>query len=152
MVGVVFNPVYNEMFSAARGLGATLNGQALRVAHQPNLSRAVLSTGFPYNRHSLADNNLAQWEAMLMQVRDLRRFGSCALDLAFVAAGRLDGYWEKGVHSWDCLAGILLIREAGGTVTDYSGGTERLYTGAEIVGSNGLIHERVLAVLNGAKR
>jgi myo-inositol-1(or 4)-monophosphatase len=149
LVGVVYNPVYQEMFSAARGFGATLNGRALYVSRQADLSRCVLSSGFPYHRHDLADNNLPQWEAMLMQARDLRRLGSAALDLAFVAAGRLDGFWEKHINSWDCLAGILLIQEAGGRVTDYSGGTERAYTGAEIVSSNGLIHARMLDVLNG---
>lgn len=152
VLGVVYNPVYDELFSAARGFGATLNGQPLHVTRQADLRRTVLSSGFPYNRHNNPDNNLAQWEAMLMEVRDLRRFGSAALDLCFVAAGRLDGYWEKGVHSWDCLGAIMVIHEAGGKVTDYSGGIERLYNGAEIVATNGLIHERVLAVLNNAHR
>ena len=83
-----------------------------------------------------------------MAVRDLRRFGSAALDLAFVASGRLDGFWEFHIHSWDCLAGLLLVQEAGGITTDLSGGTGQLYTGAQIVATNGLIHKRVLAVLN----
>jgi len=148
LVGVVYNPVYGEMFSAARGFGATFNGRQIHVTGTTELSRAVLSTGFAYDRHTLADNNLGHWEAMLMAARDLRRFGSAALDLAFVAAGRLDGYWEKPLHSWDCLAGLLLVEEAGGQTSDYSGAKTNLYSGAEVVGTNGLLHDRVLAVLN----
>lgn len=148
VVGAVFNPVSGELFSAARGEGAFLNGQPIRVSRLAELNRAVLSSGFPTQRHTLADNNIRQWNAMLMEVRDLRRFGSAALDLAFVAAGRLDGFWEKHIHSWDCLAGLLLVEEAGGRISDYEGGTAKLYTGAEIVTTNGLIHERVLQVLN----
>ncbi|MEP7292481.1 MAG: inositol monophosphatase family protein [Chloroflexota bacterium] len=148
LVGVVYNPVYRETYSAARGFGATFNGRALHVSRTAELNRAVLASGFPTQRHTLADNNLPQWEAMLMQVRDLRRFGSAALELAFVAAGRFDGYWEKHIHSWDCLAGLLLVQEAGGTTTDTSGGTDQLYTGAAVVASNGLIHDRMLQVLN----
>jgi myo-inositol-1(or 4)-monophosphatase len=148
LVGAVYNPVSGELFSAARGEGAFLNGQPIRVSHQADLQRAVLSSGFPTQRHSITDNNIRQWNAMLMQVRDLRRFGSAALDLAFVAAGRLDGFWEKHIHSWDCLAGLLLIEEAGGRTSDYGGSMEHLYTGAAVVATNGLIHERVLQVLN----
>lgn len=148
VVGVVYNPVYGELFSAARGFGADFNGRAMHVSRQADLSRSVLSSGFPYQRHSLADNNLPQWQAMLMEARDLRRFGSAALDLAFVAAGRLDGFWEKHIHSWDCLAGLLMVQEAGGRTTDYDGGSAQLYTGAAIVATNGLIHDRVLEVLN----
>ncbi len=85
---------------------------------------------------------------MLMEVRDLRRFGSAALDLAFVAAGKLDGFWETYLNSWDCLAGILLVQEAGGTTTDYLGGTAQLYGGRAVVATNGLIHNRVLSILN----
>ena len=148
LVGVVYNPVYGEMFSAARGFGATFNGRPIHVTGTAELSRAVLSTGFSYDRHTAAYNNLAQWEAMLMEARDMRRFGSAALDLAFVAAGRLDGYWERPLHSWDCLAGLLLVEEAGGQTSDYSGGKANLYSGAEVVATNGLLHDRVLAVLN----
>lgn len=149
VVGVVYNPVYRELFSAAKGHGATLNGRPIHVTNTSDLKHAVLSTGFSYHRHTVEDNNLRQWEQMLMAVRDLRRFGSAALDLCFVAAGRLDGYWEKHIHSWDCLAGILCVMEAGGRATDYSGGTERLLTGEELVATNGRLHEAVLRVLNG---
>ena len=149
LVGVVYNPVYGEMFSAAKGCGATLNGKPIRVTTTAEMNRAVLSTGFSYQRHTRPDNNLRAWEAMLMSVRDMRRFGSAALDLCFVAAGRLDGYWERYIHSWDCLAALLCVTEAGGRVSDYSGGSARLLTGEEVVASNGLLHDDVLRVLNG---
>lgn len=148
VVGVVYNPVYGEMFSAAEGFGATLNGQPVRVKDTPVIERAVLSTGFSYRRHDTEDNNLKQWKAMLMRCRDMRRFGSAALDMAFVGAGRLDGFWEKNINAWDCLGGIVCVREAGGTATDYSGGTSRLYTGEEVVLTNGLLHETVLDIIN----
>lgn len=148
VVGVVYNPFYRELFSAASRHGATLNGQPLHVTKTATLERAVLSTGFPYQRHILAENNLPQFEAMMLRARDVRRLGSAALDLAFTAAGRLDGFWEKYIHPWDVIAGLCLIQEAGGTMTDYSGGTEHLYSGAEIVVSNGLLHSELLAILN----
>ncbi|HLU10167.1 MAG TPA: inositol monophosphatase family protein [Oceanobacillus sp.] len=148
LVGVVYNPVSRELYSAAKGFGATLNGNPIRVTQNDALNRAVLSTGFSYERHTQEDNNLRAWEAMLMAARDLRRFGAAALDLCFVAAGRLDGFWERYIHSWDCLAGILCVLEAGGKATDYSGGTSKLLTGDEIVATNGLLHEDVLRVLH----
>jgi myo-inositol-1(or 4)-monophosphatase len=149
LVGVVYNPVYGEMFSAAKGCGATLNGKSIHVTTTTELNRAVLSTGFSYQRHTRTDNNLRAWEAMLMAARDMRRLGSAALDLCFVAAGRLDGYWERYIHSWDCLAALLCVTEAGGRVSDYSGSTEKLLTGDEVVATNGLLHDDVLRVLNG---
>jgi myo-inositol-1(or 4)-monophosphatase len=148
VVGVVYNPVSGELFSAARGCGAAVNGTALHVSRQTALSRSVLSSGFPTQRHTLADNNIREWNAMLMEVRDLRRFGSAALELSFVAAGRLDGFWERHIHSWDCLAGLLMVQEAGGRTSDFDGGVEAMYSGAAMVASNGLIHDGILAVLN----
>lgn len=148
VVGVVYSPIYREMYSAAKGFGATLNGQPIHVTQTTALNRAVMSTGFSYHRHTVADNNLKAWETMLMNVRDMRRFGAASLDLCFVAAGRLDGYWERYLHSWDCLAGILCITEAGGKVTDYNGGTEQLYGGDSLVATNGLLHDEVLRLLN----
>lgn len=148
VVGVVYNPVSGEVFSAARGHGASLNCTPLHVSRQEALSRSVLSSGFPVQRRTLAANNISEWNAMLMEVRDLRRFGSAALELSFVAAGRLDGFWERHIHAWDCLAGLLIVQEAGGRTTNLNGGDDGLYSGEEIVATNGLIHEDVLAVLN----
>ncbi|MCC6801813.1 MAG: inositol monophosphatase [Anaerolineae bacterium] len=148
MVGVVYNPVSGEMFSTARGHGASVNGTPLHVSRQAALSRCVLSSGFPTQRHTVAVNNIREWNAMLMEVRDLRRFGSAALELSFVAAGRLDGFWERHIHAWDCLAGLLMVHEAGGRASNFAGGSDGLYSGDEIVATNGLIHGDVLAVLN----
>jgi len=151
LVGVVYMPILGELFSAAQGHGATLNGKPIHVSGTVDMKRAVMSSGFPTARHTLPEdqNNLKQWRDMLWAVRDLRRFGSAALDLAYVACGRLDGFWERHIHSWDCLAGICLIQEAGGTVTDYHGVPERALTGAEVVASNSLLHAGMLDVLHG---
>jgi myo-inositol-1(or 4)-monophosphatase len=151
LVGVVYNPVYKEMYSAARGFGATMNGKTLQVTSTPVLERAVLISGFPYDRQTNPNNNLREWAEFLMRSRDLRRFGSSALDLCFVASGRADGYWENSLHAWDALAGILCVSEAGGQVSDYSGGTNHLYAGGEIevVASNGRLHHQMLSVLGG---
>jgi myo-inositol-1(or 4)-monophosphatase len=148
VVGVVYAPVLDMLFSSAKGAGATLNGEPIRVSTTEALDRALMVTGFSYHRHDLEDNNLRQWETMLMRTRDLRRFGSAALELAFVASGRFDGFWERHIHSWDCLAGLLLIQEAGGRISDYDGAiTPALWDGKSIVASNGLLHEAMLAAL-----
>lgn len=149
VVGVVYMPILNEMFSAAHGHGATLNGKPIHVSGLGELSRAVMASGFPTTRHTLPEelNNVRHWREMLWRVRDLRRFGSAALDLSYVACGRLDGFWERHIHSWDVLAGICLVREAGGTVTDYAGGVGKAVTGAEVIASNALLHAEMLAVL-----
>jgi myo-inositol-1(or 4)-monophosphatase len=147
LVGVVYCPVYNELYSAAHGFGVTLNGRPLGVSQTDALQRAMLSTGFPYDK-TRQPNNMREWGSFLMQVRGVLRLGSAALDLAWVAAGRLDGFWEPRLNSWDVLAGILCVEEAGGRVSDYSGvGVKKAYSGLEVVASNGLIHEQMLAVL-----
>jgi myo-inositol-1(or 4)-monophosphatase len=146
LVGVVLNPVYNELFSAARGYGATLNGKTLHVSSAETLNKSILCTGFPYSRVTNPDNNLNRWANFLPRVRDLRRFGSAALDLCFVAAGRFDGYWESWLNPWDCMAGMICVLEAGGTITDYSGGTKNL-NGSQLVVSNGRIHAQMLDVI-----
>jgi myo-inositol-1(or 4)-monophosphatase len=146
LVGVVFNPVYNEMFTAAQGFGATLNGRAIHVSGAETLGKSVLSTGFPYTRASNEDNNLREWGSFLPIVRDLRRFGSAALDLCFVAAGRFDGFWEAHLNPWDCMAGIICVREAGGIVTDYSGGEANLL-GDQLIASNKYIHPQIKEVI-----
>lgn len=146
LVGIIYNPVHNEMFSAALGHGATLNGRAISVSGTQTLDQAILCTGFPYHKATSADNNLSRWNAFLPQVRGLRRLGSAALDMAWVACGRLDGYWEGWLNPWDCLGGILLIREAGGTVTDYDGSSDGL-TGDTIIASNGHLHQQIYEVI-----
>jgi myo-inositol-1(or 4)-monophosphatase len=153
LVGVVYDPTRDELFSAARGLGAALNGTPLRVTATAQLSSAILCSGFPYDVATRADNNLVEWTALLGLTRGLRRFGSAALDLCYVAAGRFDGYWEKGIHSWDCAAGLVIIEEAGGRVSDYGGGVSSLlYSGGQIVATNGLIHDALVAALQTARQ
>ncbi|MBZ0286247.1 MAG: inositol monophosphatase, partial [Anaerolineae bacterium] len=141
-----FNPVTNEMFIASAGGGATLNGKRLHVTATPTLDTAVLGTGFPYNRATNPENNFQLWNTFMIRSRDVRRFGSAALDLCYVAAGRFDAFWEAWLNPWDCIAGIVCVREAGGLVTDYQGGEENL-TGRDLVASNGLLHAEMLRVI-----
>jgi myo-inositol-1(or 4)-monophosphatase len=144
--GVVYDPLRDEIFEAVRGGGARLNGRALRVSGEEHLERALLTTGFPYDLRERPEVLLREFNAFCLAARAVRRLGSAALDLAYVAAGRFDGFFERGLMPWDVAAGELLVREAGGRVTDYRGGAPRL-DGGEIVASNGPIHGEMLAVL-----
>lgn len=151
LLGVVCDPTRRELFTAVRGAGAKLNGQSLHVTGTTALIDAVVTSGFPYDKHSNPDNNLKEWAAFLLKIRGERRLGSAALDLCYVAAGRLDGYWKKDLKPYDVMAGLLLVREAGGRVTDYQGGPnpQRQERG-RYVASNGLIHDAMLQVLQSA--
>ena len=131
-VGVVFDPVKNEMFTAARGEGAQLNDRRIRVTPLKGLDGALIGTGFPFRHPQHLDAYLESFRAIHTQVAGIRRAGSAALDLAYVAAGRMDGFWELGLNSWDMAAGALLVREAGGIVTDFDGEGEYLDTGTII--------------------
>lgn len=149
LVGVVYDPITDEMFSAVQGGGAWLNGVPIHVSHAQTLSESLLASGFPYDKSTHPDNNLTQWGRFLVEARGLRRLGSAALDLCYVAAGRFDGYWEAKLKLWDFLAGILIVQEAGGCVTDYQGETGRgMIDGARLIASNGHIHQQMIAVLN----
>jgi len=128
-VGVVYDPVKNELFTAARGEGAKLNDRKIRVTPQKGMKGALLGTGFPFKQPEHLDTYLATFKAVHPDVAGIRRAGSAALDLAYVAAGRLDGFWEIGLNAWDMAAGVLLVREAGGIVTDFSGEGHYLETG-----------------------
>lgn len=145
LLGLVLNPVAEELFSARRGGGTMLNGAPVRVSQTTSLQNAILSCG--YSRHPVhgAARN-APILRLLPQTRGLRWLGSSALELAWVACGRLDGYFEPGLNPWDFLGGLLLLREAGGRVSDYSGCEEAL-TGAELLASNGHLHEALLQEL-----
>jgi myo-inositol-1(or 4)-monophosphatase len=147
LVGVVYCPVFRELFSAAAGHGAALNGRPLHVSRTTVLERALLCSGFSVGRETGEIANLAAWKAMMFAARDIRRMGSAALELAYVAAGRLDGYWESSLHTWDIMAGLCLVEQAGGRISDYSGGHERLRDAREIAASNGHIHDAMLAAL-----
>ena len=148
LLGVVYDPLRNECFTARRGGGTLLNGEPVRVSQETELGRALLATGFAYDRHT-ASSNTAAFFHVLRRAQGLRRAGAAALDLAYVACGRLDGFWERGLYPWDVAAGILLVREAGGKATDYGGDeeSESLYQGSFVVLSNGQRHDEMLAVL-----
>ncbi len=148
LLGVIFDPTRRELFTAVKGHGAWLNGKALRVTQTAELIDAVITSGFPYDKHTNPDNNLREWGAFLTRIRGERRLGSAALDLCYVAAGRLDGYWEKDLKPWDVMAGMLIAREAGGMVTDYQGNSnpQQLDRG-RYVASNGKLHAEMLQVL-----
>ncbi len=148
VLGVIYDPTRDELFSAVRGGGAFLNGRPLRVTGIAELSDAVVSTGFPYDKHTNPDNNAREWTEFLKHIRGERRLGSAALDLAYVAAARLDGYWEKDLKPYDAMAGVLLVEEAGGRVSDYTGAPDpQRADRGRYVASNGLIHEAMLRVL-----
>ncbi len=146
LVGVVYDPLRDELFSAARGQGATCNGRPVRVSTVPTLEQALLVTGFPYNVTSSPQNNLNHFGAFLGVAQAIRRDGSAALDLAYVAMGRFDGFWELNLAPWDMAAGSLLVTEAGGRVTAFNGQPFSPYV-AEIVASNGLLHDAMCEVL-----
>ncbi|HLH26338.1 MAG TPA: inositol monophosphatase family protein [Chloroflexota bacterium] len=148
VLGVVYDPLREELFLAEAGGGATLNGRPLHVSTTHTLARGLLSTGFPYDR-SLYPASLRRWETLLWQAQAVRRGGSAALDLCYVAAGRADGYWEQPVQPWDVAAGLLLVTEAGGQATSFAGGPPDVYSGA-LVASNGRIHAELLAALAAA--
>lgn len=134
-VGVVYDPLRDELFTAKRGGGAMLNNRRLRVTNQNSLKGALIGTGFPFKTDRDLDAYLGMFRALTTECAGIRRAGSAALDLAYVAAGRMDGYWEIGIMEWDMAAGILLIKEAGGVVTDFSFNDNYLESGNVIVGS-----------------
>lgn len=141
-LGVVYNPVMGELFSAEAGKGATLNGSPIRVSSTEALSEALLITGFPYRRGEIPNNNLDNFVRFFFEARGIRRIGAASVDLAWVAAGRFDGSWELHLEPHDVAAGALLVREAGGKVTDVEGGEGWLY-GRNVVASNGPLHEAI---------
>jgi myo-inositol-1(or 4)-monophosphatase len=141
LAGVVFNPFYNELFAAARGQGATLNGKRIHVSDVATLSTSLLCTGFPVHKR-LANPNIHYYQDFTLRSHGVRRDGSAALDLACVAAGRFDGFWEFGLKKWDTAAGVLLVEEAGGKVSDFSGQPYGL-GGPMILATNGTIHEEM---------
>jgi myo-inositol-1(or 4)-monophosphatase len=135
MQAVIYDPLRQELFTATRGSGALLNDRRLRVSHQHSLDGALLGTGFPFRSHERLDAYLDSFRAVFTQAAGIRRPGAAALDLAYVAAGRLDGFWEIGLKEWDVAAGALLIQEAGGIITDLKGGEDYLVTGSVIAGT-----------------
>jgi len=145
LAGAVYHPLLDEMYSAARQQGATLNGEALRVSQRAPLSQSLLATGFPYDVWSNPEPPLRLFTLALKNSRGVRRFGAAALDLAYVASGRFDAYFELGLHPWDIAAGSLLVQEAGGAVSDL-GGQPLSFTGKQILSSNALLHPELVAL------
>ncbi|HMK34582.1 MAG TPA: inositol monophosphatase family protein [Desulfomonilaceae bacterium] len=147
LCGMVHDPVHGESFSAFRGQGAFLNGNPIRVSTANRLERSIVATGFPYDKAYSEVNNIAEFTNVVKRVQGIRREGSAALDLAFVACGRLDGFWELKLKPWDMAAGMLLVSEAGGLITDRSGSPTDVYT-SSIVATNGIIHHRLTELLS----
>ena len=146
-LGVIYDPSHDELFVAERGTGAFANERRLAVSPAATLDESLLASGFPYNIRETPDNNLAEFGAFSLRVQGARRLGSAVLYLAWLAAGRFDGYWELCTGPWDVAAGGLLVEEAGGRVTALDGGPLRLEK-PSIVASNGRIHDEMLRVLN----
>jgi myo-inositol-1(or 4)-monophosphatase len=145
-LGAVYNPMLEELFTAQKDGGAFLNGRPLKVSSTTALNRALLATGFPYDLHADRNNNMNYFQTLAMTAQAIRRAGSAALDLAYVAAGRFDGFWELKLMPWDTAAGSLLVIEAGGMVTDFAGAALDLHS-PHILASNGLIHSDIAAIL-----
>jgi myo-inositol-1(or 4)-monophosphatase len=146
VTGVVYDPTRREMFSAEIGQCALLNGSAIHVSAIDELDKALLVTGFPYDIRVSEDNNLDNFRAFALCSQAVRRLGSAALDLCYVASGRFDGYWEKKLSPWDQAAGMLILHEAGGKITDFKGARFSIY-GDEVLATNSLIHEQMIEVL-----
>ncbi|HEY3415459.1 MAG TPA: inositol monophosphatase family protein [Armatimonadota bacterium] len=146
LVGVIYNPMHDELFTATKGGGAYLNGRRLSVSARSPLRDTLLGTGFPYDCATDPANNFTNFIAFQKAARGIRRAGAAALDLAYVAAGRLDGFWELKLKPWDVAAGVLMVREAGGTVSTFDGSAYDV-SNHRIVASNGLIHGEMVAML-----
>ena len=144
--GAVYDPCQDEMFAAVAGEGAFLNGQPIHVSSETELSKSLLVTGFPYDIRETTVDNLDNFAAFAKRARAVRRLGSAALDLCWTACGRFDGFWELKLSSWDLAAGTLLVREAGGLVTDFDGGAYDLHRG-RILATNGRIHQAMQITL-----
>lgn len=149
-IGVVYDPVHKELFYAEKGKKAFLNGTPISVSERNKLSESILATGFPYVRNTKEDSNVPELSAFLMKARGLRRLGSAALDLCYVACGRLDGYWEKRLKIWDISAGGLIVQEAGGKVTNfYKNNWDHMKD--NILASNEKIHPEMEKVINNCR-
>ncbi|HBB34532.1 MAG TPA: inositol monophosphatase [Cyanobacteria bacterium UBA8803] len=141
-VGAIYNPFRDELFRAARGLGATRNRHPIQVSRTSDLNKSLLVSGFAYDRRETSDNNYAEFCHLTHLTQGVRRSGSASLDLADVACGRLDGYWERGISPWDIAAGVVLVEEAGGKVSAYDGSPLIMDSG-RILATNGYIHEQL---------
>jgi len=146
ILGGVLDPFRKELFLGRKGRGATLNGKKIRVSTINKLNQALLCTGFPYDQRQHADDYLAYFKNFLIRSQAVRRCGSAAMDLCNLASGRFDGFWELKLNPWDTAAAMLIVREAGGTVTDFSGKPYSIYQ-KEILASNGKLHKEMLKII-----
>ncbi|MDA7569281.1 inositol monophosphatase [Emcibacteraceae bacterium] len=151
IAAIIYNPINDDMFWAEKGRGAYLNNRRLQVSGRKNLNECVLATGIPYHARPHQDTFVTNLEHIMGEVAGVRRFGSAALDLAWVAAGRYDGFWEEGLEAWDIAAGILMVREARGMVSEFDGRAKMLQTG-QILATNASIHGKVTKLLSTARK
>lgn len=148
VLGVVYDPMLDELFTAEKDKGSYVNKKRIKVSKTNELTRSLLATGFPYDVRTSSQNNLTHFANFAVKAQAIRRAGSAALDMCYVACGRFDGFWELKLKPWDTAAAMLIIKEAGGMVTDFKGGPFSLYSG-ETLANNGLIHEEMVRVLQG---
>ncbi len=146
IMGIVYNPISNEIFFSEKGKGAFFNDQRIFVSKTDNIKKSLLVTGFPYDSSKYKPDPVMLFKKFIMLDIPIRRLGSAALDLCWTACGRFDGFWEYNLNAWDVAAGYLILQEAQGTVSDLKGGTYSIY-GKEILATNGLIHEEMLDVI-----
>jgi myo-inositol-1(or 4)-monophosphatase len=146
-LGVVYDPIRDEFFSAESGNGGYLNGDKIKISETRVVEESLLCTGFTHENEWMVDENLKHFENFIRRARAVRRDGSAALDLCYVACGRYDGFWELGLHAWDTAAGLLILKESGGGVTDFSNSEFTIY-GEEILATNGMIHDEMIGILS----
>ncbi|MEW6457339.1 MAG: inositol monophosphatase family protein [Acidobacteriota bacterium] len=150
VLGVVYNPILDELFWAEKGKGAYLNGSRIKVSSVSSLSESLLATGFPYDIRESDENNLNYFSKFALRAQAIRRCGSAALDMCYVGCGRFDGYWEIKLSPWDVAAGILIVKEADGMVSDFNGSEIDMYS-KEVLASNGKIHSQMIQIFKDTK-
>ena len=146
VIGVIYDPTRDELFLAQQGCGATLNGTPIHVSTKPKLAEALLVTGFAYDIHTATDNNLKEFCAFTVRAGGMRRTGTAAIDLCYIACGRLDGFWELQLKPWDTAAGKVIVEEAGGKITNFGGEPYSIY-GSTVLATNGYIHSEMVEIL-----
>jgi len=146
VIGVVYDPMREELFSSVRGEGAFLNGKKIKVSSVDDIDKSLVATGFPYDVRESNVNNISHFNNFLTRTQAIRRCGSAAMDLCYVACGRLDGFWELKLSPWDVAAGALIVREAGGRISDFQNREFRIF-GSEVLATNSLIHKHMKDVL-----
>jgi len=148
VLGVIYNPARDELFSAVKNGGSFLNDEPIRVSDQPSLTQSLLAAGFPYDLDQITFDVFGYWQQIFYMSRGIRHIGCASLSLAYIACGRLDGFWESGLHPWDIAAGMVIVREAGGTITRIDGGENPLSEPCSILGTNGRLHIELLKQLD----